>query len=406
MEKYKKVKKCRACLGESFTVWFSLGMQPLANNLLKNESEFKDEKKYPLTLIKCTNCKLVQLSHVVHPDLLFKNYLYHSSTSEVFRDHFEKLAVQLFAMDKLKKNDLVVDIGSNDGILLKPFKKEGARVLGVEPATEIAGKANGEGIETINGYFNLELAAKISKDYGTAKLITATNVFAHIDDLDSILNGVKYLLAHDGIFMLEVAYLPEMLNQRTFDLIYHEHLSYWHLYPLSVLLDRKNMTFEEVQFIPTHGGSMRVFISNKISDKGYVELPSEKNLTNSFHFYKFPKMLEENKINTMSLLNKYKRQNKRIIGYGAPAKATTITNYYGITSDYIDFILEDSSAKWNMYLPGTHIKIKPYNRNILPGFADFVFIFAWNFADSIVEKCRADGYKGSFIVPFPHVRII
>lgn len=401
-ENVKVVKTCRACLGKKFKLWFGLGIQPLANNLIDNVEIF-EEHSFPLGLMVCENCQLVQLTHVVNPDLLFKNYLYYSSTSQVFKDHFLALAKEQFILDKVHKDDLVVDIGSNDGILLAPFKAQGAKVLGIEPAADIANQAVKGGIETIPEYFTLELAGKIRESHGEAKLITATNVFAHVDDLDEILDGVKFLLAPDGRFMIEVAYLPKMIQQGTFDLIYHEHLCYWHLSPLQTLFARKGMYIDEAKIVPVHGGSLRVFARVGIAT---LKDPRDSGLTKSKEFWDFPKEVEEHKREIVSVLTKYKKQGKRIIGYGAPAKMSTMTNYFDIGSEVIDYIIDDSPAKWNKYSPGQHIKIVEPLKDLSHCTHDFIFIFAWNFAESIIKKCRAAGYKQAFIIPFPRVKIV
>lgn len=403
-DKVNQVVNCRACLYTTFKPWFNLGIQPLANNLIADLDDYTEDK-FPLSLMVCQNCQLVQLTHVVNPDLLFKNYLYYSSTSKVFRDHFEDLAKQQFILDRVHKDDLVVDIGSNDGILLKPFRQQGARVLGIDPADEIAVAATNDGIQTIPAYFDLNVAKVIKKDLGAAKLITATNVFAHVDNLDDILDGVKELIDPDGRFMIEVAYLPEMIKQGTFDLIYHEHLCYWHLRPLQVIFQRNGMYIDEIQKVPVHGGSIRVFARVGLATQ--QTLPNEDyHLTGSQEFWQFPKKVEKNKAEIVRLLTKIKGEGKRIAGYGAPAKMSTITNYFDIGADIIDFIIEDAPAKQNHYSPGKHIKIVAPYEDFSDCTHEYMFIFAWNFAESIMEKVKKAGYKGKFIVPFPEVKII
>jgi len=407
----KTVTVCRACKGTKLKRWLDLGSQPIANNLLDSYvlDQFNlsglDELYFPLELIYCLDCNLVQTSQVVDQDILFKDYLYHSSTSPIFREHFESLAKEEFNKDGVKPLDLVVDIGSNDGILLRPFKDLGARVLGVEPADDIAAKANANGIDTVNEYFTPDLANKIKEEHGEATLITATNVFAHIDDLDQVLDGVKLLLAPNGRFMIEVAYLPRMLEQGTFDLIYHEHLCYWHLRPLIALLNRKGFVVSKTWEINTHGGSIRVFAKIGRGLEINFNNIDDFDLIKTKEFLAFPTEIKKRKEEIIKLLSDLKKQKKSIIGYGAPAKMSTMTNYFEIGPETIDYIIEDATAKQSLYSPGKHIKIVPpidfSNTRV-----DYIFIFAWNFSQSIIQECKKKGYKGKFIIPFPNLTIL
>lgn len=399
------ITECRGCKGRRFKKWFDLGRQPLANALLKSPQY--PEEFYPLTYMYCLNCELVQTMHVIAPDILFGDYVYHSSTSQIFVNHFKALAEREFNADRLIKEDLVIDIGSNDGILLKPFKSFGARVLGVEPAKGLANEAAHSGIETLPEYFTPKLAGHIRENFGEAQLITATNVFAHIDNLDEVMAGVKFLLAPNGRFMVEVAYLPDMLNYGTFDLLYHEHLCAWHLYPLEQFFLRHGMVIDEVEFIPVHGGSIRVFakMEGLQENRKSIGKKMDKWITGSRVFKAFPARVEKNKKAVMELLQKLKKENKAIIGYGAPAKMSTITNYFGIGPEIIDIIIDDSPAKQFMYSPGKHIKIVPFPQ-VVSSKDYYMVIFAWNFAESIMELAKAKGYRGKFIIPFPTVKVL
>jgi SAM-dependent methyltransferase len=343
----RQVKNCRGCKGGRLAKWVDLGNQPLANAFLQSDKNTA-ETCFPLTLVYCIDCELVQIGHVVDPKVLFKDYLYYSSTSSVFRDHFDRLAMVLFYNGEIKKDDLVVDIGSNDGVLLSPFKSRGAKVLGVEPVKEIAERATKSGIPTMNKYFSREVAGKILDDMGTAKLITMTNVFAHVDDLDEVLEGVKLLLADDGRFMIEVPYLPKMIESGTFDLIYHEHLSYFHLYPLQVLLERKGFSISSFQEVDVHGGSLRVFAKTKPGSS--LGIKTDEGLIKKPAFHKFPRRIKEYKIGMKTYLEMLKVQGKSIVGYGAPAKMTVLTNYVDIDASIVSWIIDDSPEKQNKYL--------------------------------------------------------
>lgn len=403
-EGFKYITHCRACKGSFLMPWLSLGEQPPANNLLTEPFEY--EIKYPLEVVYCANCELFQLSGVIESRLLFDNYLYLSSIGPSFVKHFEDFARDCFKMKILKKGDLVVDIGSNDGILLKPMKKLGAKVIGVEPAKKIAEDANVKGgIPTYPMYFNSDLASEIYINNGGAKMVTATNVFAHVDDLDEILNGVKILLLEGGIFVIEVAYLPQMLKDKTFDLIYHEHLCYYTAYSLEILLKRNGMVIDRYEFIDTHGGSLRVYARKynqyyddlsefKATDQGILGIKEMKDFLGT---------IEENRAMLCTHLKEIKEVKKRIVGYGAPAKMSTMTNFFDIGPETIDYIVDDAPSKQGKYSPGKHIPITALTEDLLD--ADYVLIFAWNFEDAIIEKLKAFGYKGKFIIPVPNVRI-
>lgn len=401
-EKSFRVTSCRACLSPRLKRWFSLGSQPLANALLNKIGD--DEDFFSLDVSICKDCGLVQLKDVVDPKILFENYVYHSSTAASFIEHFKVFAYDVFKKYRLKKGDLVVDIGSNDGILLLPFKELGARVIGVEPAKNIAKIASKKGIFTISKFFTKKVAEKIIKKSGqNANIVTATNVFAHIDNLDEVVAGVKALLTNKGVFIIENPYLWEMIDQGTFDLVYHEHLTYYDMTGMSALMKRLGMKIIDYQKVPVHGGSLRYFAvkdhSLKVSPKVTQLLKVEKRLRKSNKFDKFAKRISKNKENFTKLIAKLKKDKKIVVGYGAPAKASTILNYYQINSKEIDFIVDDSPYKQNKFLPGVHIPILPTDElfKINP---DYVLILAWNFAKPITEKLKNSGFKGKIITPF------
>jgi SAM-dependent methyltransferase len=243
---------CRVCLGDKLEKLWDFGMTPLANSYLTKEELNNPKTFYPLIVNKCVGCGNLQLSHVIDPRVMFENYLYVSSTSKVFRDHFINFANTV-------NPNFIIDIGSNDGILLKPFKDRGIRVLGVDPAVEIAKKATEEGIPTIPEFFDTRISNLIVKEYGQADLITATNVFAHIDDLEEVISGVKIMLNSKGGFVVEVPDLDIMLRKGSFDLIYHEHLNYWNEKSLTTFFNLHNMLVDKVERTPVHGGSLRVY---------------------------------------------------------------------------------------------------------------------------------------------------
>ena len=259
----KKIESCRVCKKKRLAKVLTLGPTPLANAFLTKEQVDQPELYFPLDVYFCQACSMLQLGHVVSPEILFKDYVYISSTSPVFVKHFQDFASDIYRRFFFNSQPLVIDIGSNDGILLTPFKKAGARVLGIEPAKKIADFAKKNGIPTLSNFFTVKLARKIVKKYGRADVITATNVFAHIDDLDEVITGLKILLKDDGIFIIEAPYLIDFLKKRYFDLVYHEHLSYWSVRTLITIFQRFGMVVFDAQKVSVHGGSIRIFIKNR-----------------------------------------------------------------------------------------------------------------------------------------------
>lgn len=388
----KRKLDCRVCKGAELEKVFSFGSTPLANAFLTKELLDLPESFYPLDVYFCKSCSFLQLGHVVSPHVIFDNYVYVSSTSPVFVAHFKKFAADIVSRFKLNKKSFVIDIGSNDGILLKPYKKAGIRVLGVEPAKYIAKIARNDGIPTVAEFFSLDLARRIVKTKGKAKIVTATNVFAHIDDLDEVIHGVKELLDKDGIFILEAPYIIDFLKKKYFDLVYHEHLSYWALKPLIRLFEQFDMRIFDVQKVSVHGGSIRVFATkekssyvteNRIDE--YLQKEKQMNLSDINTYLYFAKEVLRNKAKLITLLVKLKIGNKRIVGYGAPAKGNTMLNYFKIGSDILDYIVDESPFKQGLYTPGTHIPVVSSSK-LKTDRPDCILILAWNFAQSIMEK--------------------
>jgi len=411
-EIFKKVT-CRVCTKKALKKVLTLGPTPLANAFLTNKQINEGEKFYPLDVYFCTKCGFLQLGHVVSPRTLFGDYLYVSSTSKVFIKHFEQFAEKVFQRLNLSLDSFVIDIGSNDGILLKPFKELGTKVLGIEPADNIAKIAKSEGIDTVSEYFNKKLAHAIVKKYGKADVVTATNVFAHIDNLDEVIEGLKILLQDNGVFIIEAPYLIDLLQKRYFDLVYHEHLSYWSVDSLRTLFNRFGMTVFHVEKVPVHGGSIRVFIKRgkgKYAIEKSVKQFLQKEKSQKLHILQtyqiFAKKIIANRLQLLKLLTKIKLQGKTIAGYGAPAKATTLMHYFKIGSDFVDYIVDDSPYKQNLYAPGTHIPVvSAKTLKINP--PDYLLILAWNFAESIMKTHQWYKEKGNkFILPVPRPRIV
>lgn len=391
---------CRVCGEDSLVPYLSLGLSPLANNLLEKKNQ--EYNNYPLELYYCLTCYNSQLSIVVPKEKMFDQYFYLSSTSAVFRNHFENLTKELKKKLKLNKSSVVVDIGSNDGIFLQPLKNLGINAIGVEPAKNVAKIANSKGLTTYAEYFNKNTVKKISKKHGKADLITAFNMFAHNDGLKDLLNEIQNLLKKEGEFIFEVQYFLRTINDLTFDNIYHEHVNYWNLHSILKFFEDTRLRVYKVEEVDTHGGSLRVYTTlNKkkrihSSINSYLELEQKNKLHKFSRYIKFANDVESIKINSLEKINKIIQENKNIIGYGAPAKATTILNYFGISENHFEYILEDSELKFDKFLPGTNIQIKS-KIGIDVNKYDYILVLAWNFFDSIVQNNSNNFSKSKFI---------
>ena len=384
LENYKL--DCRSCGNFNLKRVISLGYQPLANNLLNNKNQ--KEEMYPLEMNYCTVCHNCQLSIVVNPKKLFSNYLYLSSTSKSFREHFKKAAEKYIKEFKLKpKKSYIIDVGSNDGVALRPFKDlKYKNLLGIEPAKNLAKLANKEKIKTYNGFLNNKSLKKIKKN---ADLILASNVFAHSDELKNIAECMLKLLKKSGTIVIEVQYLLNTLKDLTFDNIYHEHYNYWSLTSLINFFKNFEARIFKAEKINTHGGSLRIYIkkNKKVKiEKSVINLLKEEEnfgIKKYETYLNFSKKVYKIRDNVRKNILKIKKKNKKIIGYGSPAKATTALNFFGI-SDEIECILEDNKLKHGKFLPGMKIPIK--SKNNLKGDLDYILVLAWNFFDEIKSK--------------------
>ena len=393
------VTKCRVC-GKGLNHYLSLGLSPLANNL--NEKKDASNDLYPLDINFCRECSNSQLSVVVPPHKMFDNYVYLSSTSQQFKDHFVDIAKELKATKKFNSKSLVVDIGSNDGIFLEPLRNLGINAIGVEPAKNIAKIANSKKLVTMPEYFSNKTVNKIMKKYGKADLVTAFNVFAHSDGLREILKNVEILLKNDGEFIFEIQYLLRTLKDLTFDNIYHEHVNYWCLLSILKFFEESELKVYKVKEVETHGGSLRVYTTkdkNKTIDKSvkkYIEIEMKNKLDKYSTYLKFARKVEANKQKSLEMIEKIKEENNNIIGYGAPAKATTILNYFGLSNEDIKYTIDDNSLKQSKFIPGTNIQIKSVN-DIKPFNYDYVLVLAWNFFENIKLKNKDTFKNAKFI---------
>ena len=375
--------ECRSCENTNLKRVVSLGYQPLANNLLKNKKD-KDEL-FPLEVNYCPNCHNCQLSVVVDPKKMFSNYLYLSSTSKTFRDHFENAAKKYIKEFKLSpKKSYIIDIGSNDGVALKPFKNlKFKNILGIEPAKNLAKLANKDKIKTFNGFLNKKNIKKIKKN---ADIILASNVFAHSDELKMMAQCMLNLLKKNGTIIIEVQYLLNTLKDLTFDNIYHEHYNYWSLTSLTTFFKNLKAVIYKAERINTHGGSIRIYIKKDLStkvEKSVKELLiEEKNFgIEKYKTYKdFAKKVYQIRNNVKKNISKLAKNNNKIVGYGSPAKATTSLNFFGISNE-IEGIVEDNKLKQGKFLPG--MKIPIISKDKLKGKPDHLLVLAWNFFEEI-----------------------
>jgi novobiocin biosynthesis protein NovU/D-mycarose 3-C-methyltransferase len=355
----------------------------------------------------------VQLRETVPGRLMFKNYLYIPSSSKTRVDHFYELAESLTSKLHTTSKDLVVDIGSNDGSLLQCFAQLGTRILGVDPSENLAKVAELKGVPTVNAFFSRRVAAKIVRKYGKAKIITATNVFAHVDNLAEFVAGIETLLAPDGVFAIEFPYLVDFLKECEFDTIYHEHLSYFAVRPLIKLFHPTKLEIYSIQRMDLDGGSLRVIVQRKKRKskktdeiKKLIDLELGEKLDILGPYKTFAKKVIQRKTKFKKLLKQLKSKKKKVIGYGAPAKGNTFINYCHITPKDISYIVDSTSYKQGLFLPGSHIPIYHENK-ILSNPPDYIVILAWNFADEIIRKntnLRARGIH--FILPHKDFQIV
>lgn len=407
-------KTCRLCDSGELQQVLSLEKTPLANAFVPASARGIPQPLFPLDLHLCRGCGHLQLLDVVGPELLFRDYVYVSGTSPVFIQHFREYAEEAIRIAGLRPGDPVIDIGSNDGTLLRFFQENGMRVLGLDPAQKIAEEASRNGIPTLPEFFTPALAEKLRREGWQPRVITANNVFAHADDLRGIADGIRLLVRKDGVFLFEVSYLLDVFQKGLFDTVYHEHLSYHAVQPLVPFFQKSGLRLTDVLRVESHGGSLRGVV--RTEESGTEVHPrvqkqaAEEEAAGLFRpetYRVFARKISERGDALKLLLLKLKGEGKRIIGFGAPAKATTLLYHFGLGSGLLEAIIDDSPWKQGLYTPGHHIPVVPAGRLYDPKERpDYCLILAWNFADSIIrkhEKFQQGG--GHFIVPLPELEI-
>ena len=404
------VEKCQVCGYENLEPILFIGYLPPVNKMHAIGEKPHEDPSYPAQLLYCPRCHLVQLGLIVDPRILFPpEYPYTSSTTRILRDNFAELYKEAGSIIDLGPDDLIVDIGSNDGNLLTNFK-DNHRVLGITPE-EIGRIAIKRGIPTIIDYFNSHVVKNVLSKYGQARVITATNVFAHIQDINTIVEDILRLLSKDGVFISESHYLLPLIEDLQYDTIYHEHLRYYSLHSLKYLLNMHGLEAIHAKRIPTHGGSIRVYAARKgrypVRDTVAKLLKAEKTVVLSKKkLLEFKRRVVASKLELYRLLADIKKRGESIYGISAPSRASTLVNYVGIDDGILDCVLEiKGSHKIDKYMPGTIIPVLEESKLFRdkPGYA---LILSWHIAGELMRTLKAKGYKGKFIVPLPDPKIL
>ena len=406
-------KTCRMCKSTKLHLFLDLGFSALSDGFLTKDDLDKPEIFYPLNVLTCKNCGLCQLGYIVPPEYMFnKNYPYDSSTTKSGREHFFKMGVDICNFFNLQSNSLIIDVGSNTGVLLSSFKSKNMKVLGIEPSDNVAGIARKKGINTITNFFSKKLAKNIVKKYGKSSIITATNVFAHIDNLDDFMTGAKILLEKNGILIIEAPYLVNLIDNLEYDTIYHEHLSYISVKPMKQFCKKHNMDLFNVEMKKIHGGTMRYFICRKGQQQiskdvnEYLKFENIKKIYSNKQLSIFAKKVESHRSDLMKLLFSLKKSGNKIVGISAPAKGNTLLNYCKIDSETLSYITEKNPMKIGKYTPGMHIPVHS-DKKLLSDKPGYALVLAWNFSEEIMKNNKLyKKNKGKFIIPLPYPKII
>jgi SAM-dependent methyltransferase len=407
-----QIKKCRLCNGNDIKLALNLKSTPVADDYVRENKLSDVQPSYPLDLFLCENCGHVQLGYVVDPNTLFKDYIYTSSVSTSLLKHFEVASSEMIDLLKLGENDLVVDIGSNDGSFLRFFSDAGINVIGIDPAVEIAQKANDSGIETIAEFFMLSVANSIIDRKGHAKLVTANNVFAHAENLGEIADGIFDLLTPDGIFVFEVSYMVDIVENMLFDTIYHEHLCYHTVYPLDLFLLKHGLELIRVERIDSKGGSIHCQAQKKGGPRPrstYIDQLIEKEKKEGYgqliRYSKFANDINFKKTAVLDWIKRAANSGQSFAGYGASATVTTLLHHFEL-EQYLEFLVDDNKLKQGTYSPGHHIPVCNSNE-IYRKEVDVVIILAWNYSTPIIQNHSEFLEKGGvFLIPLPNLKVI
>lgn len=408
-----KTPKCQFCGSGLKHTLVDLGMSPLCESFLTSEQLNQMEAFYPLHVRVCENCFLAQLEAYVSPEHIFTEYAYFSSYADTWLKQCKEYTDQVVEQFHLNENSQVIELASNDGYLLQYFVEKNIPVLGVEPATNIAKVAIAKGIPTLNEFFGQECARKLVQQGKQADLIAANNVLAHVPDLNDFVAGIKILLKPQGVATGEIQHLVKLMASNQFDTIYHEHFCYHTFTTLEKIFAAHGLTLFDVEELPTHGGSLRIYarhaedLSKPISDRAVKVKEHERSdgFASIERYTNFDEQVRETKRKLLDFLIKAKREGKTVVGYGAPGKGNTLLNYCGIRTDFLDYTVDRNPYKHGKFLPGTHIPIYSPSK-IQETKPDYVMILPWNFKDEIIEQMSViRDWGGQFVVPIPEIQI-
>ena len=403
MKKINIIKKCRSCNSKELRSVLSLGKQPLANSL--KSKQFITDEKFSLSISFCLKCKLIQLNETILKSKLFDEYVWVTGTGNKTIVYLKNLLKNIKNLNFISKNDFVIEIASNDGSFLKVLKSNGyKKILGVDPAKNLAKLASKEGLKTLNDYWSFKVAKKIDKKYGKANLVVARNVIPHVSNLIDVIKGIKFILSEKGVGLIEFHDASKIFKELHYDSIYHEHLNYFSLNSIENLLKNNNLFPFHVEHSPISGGSLVVFFDNGINSKtkNYEKRINfeKKNKINDYDSWiNFGKKVKLHKIKVLDFIKKNK--NKKIIGFGSSARSQTFLNYTKINYKKIEAIIDNNKLKQNLFSPGTDIPILDFSKAIKLN-ADLILILAWNFKEEIIIQCKKNGFKGKFITAFPN----
>ena len=408
-----RVPHCRLCASALRHSFVDLGMSPLCESFLKGEQLDAMEPYFPLHVLVCEECFLVQLQEYVSPEHIFREYAYFSSYSTSWVEHARRYCEMITARLGLGVGSLAVELASNDGYLLQHFRPLGVPVLGIEPARNVAKVAIDKGINTITEFFGVELASRLALEHRKADLILGNNVLAQVPDLNDFVGGMKVLLAAEGVVTLEFPHLERLMAENQFDTIYHEHFSYFSLFTVEQVFAAHGLVLFDVEELPTHGGSLRVYLAHRESERevspavgALVTREWALGLDDITAYSAFQRQVRQVKHKLLAFLIEAKAAGKTVVGYGAPGKGNTLLNYCGIGTDFLDFTVDRNPYKHGLYTPGMHIPILAPEA-IDAARPDYVLILPWNLKTEIMKQMRHIGHwGGQFIVPIPEVTVI
>ncbi|HWX22497.1 MAG TPA: class I SAM-dependent methyltransferase [Candidatus Binatia bacterium] len=403
---------CRLCHGTELDLVLKLTPTPLADAYIPSAQAQQPQPVFPLDLFLCRRCGFAQLLDVVQAQAIYLDYIYETVSSLGLVEHFDHYAAEVLGRIRPPAGALVVDVGSNDGTLLKGFQRRGMKVLGIDPAREIAARATAAGVETLPEFFTVELAQRLRRERGPAAIITANNVIANIDDLDGVIAAVRELLAPDGVFVFESYYLGDLVRNMVFDFIYHEHISSFAVKPVELFFRRHGLELVDVLRVPTKGGSLRYTIQLAGGPRKATpivgelrELEARQGLDTPELFHKFNTRIEQTKQATLALLRRLKGEGKKIAGYGASATTTTLVYHFELAG-LLDYLLDDYPAKQGLLSPGLHLPVLP-SEVIYERRPDYIVVLAWRYYEPIRRKHPQFAAQGGrFVVPMPELRLL